>query len=148
MKDIESSNSDCLNSIGIPLYGHPDDVLEDLKLSRDAKRRLLASWASDVNAVADLPTLRQLPDGSIVKLELILDALKVLDGNRDAGSAGKTTRPWQRLPFLRQRTARNWQRFGPHRRDDDDPPPCPASTAKRPKDGGGVAFAVAGAIPA
>jgi hypothetical protein len=130
------------------LYGNPDDVLGDPTLSRDAKRSLLASWASDENSVADIPTLRQLPDGSIVKLELILNALKELDGDRDVGSLGKTARPWKRLPFPRQRMVRSWQRYEARRHDDDDPPPSPAYAARRPKDGGGAAFAVAGAIPA
>jgi len=146
MRDFETSKFDHLNLIGIPLYGHPDDVLGDPRLSREAKRSLLASWASDENAVANLPTLRQLPDGSIIKLELILDALKTLDADRDVGSFGKAVQPWRRPPFPRQRMIRSWQRFGRHRDDDDDPPPCPAYAAGSPKGSGGAAFAVAEAV--
>lgn len=38
----------------------PDDVLKDPHLSLTEKRAILASWASDVSAVQDEPTLRWL----------------------------------------------------------------------------------------
>ncbi len=38
----------------------PDDVLKDPHLSRQEKRAILASWASDASAVQDEPRLRWL----------------------------------------------------------------------------------------
>ncbi len=38
----------------------PDDVLKDPHLTHAEKREILASWASDVSAVQDEPTLRWL----------------------------------------------------------------------------------------
>jgi hypothetical protein len=123
------------------VFGHPYDVVDHPNLSSDEKRALLASWASGANAVPHMPSLRQLPDGSIVKVDDILRALKALDERCDiiAGPGNRTAR-WQ-LPFKRRRGTwpRSWPGHG--RDDDDDPPPCPAAAALRPKDGGGAAFA-------
>ncbi len=41
-------------------FNHPSDVLKDPDLSRDEKRAVLASWASDASAVQDRPTMRWL----------------------------------------------------------------------------------------
>jgi len=88
MNDFHSSSIDTYahNCIEQALFGQPDDVLKDARLSTPEKRRLLASWASDANAIPHLPALRQLPDGSIVRVGEILDALKALgnapDGDR------------------------------------------------------------------
>ena len=60
------------------VFGHPDDVLKDWRLTADEKRCLLAAWACDTNAVPHIPSLRQLPDGSIVNVDEILDALESL----------------------------------------------------------------------
>lgn len=118
------------------IIGDPEMALED-------KRALLASWASDMNAVPHLPWLRQLPDGSIVKLADILRALKALDGP-DAIS------PAERLSFGPKRSnkkkpsLRNLFWLRPIARDgddDDDPPPCPACPGVRPSGRGGPAFA-------
>jgi hypothetical protein len=125
------------------ILGSPDDVLMDSRLTTGEKRCLLASLASDANAVPHLPSLRQLPDGSIVRVDEILHALKALDAAVDAdhakprfilplGQAFK--RRWRSRP-------RHWTRHGRWPPDDDDPPPCPAFAALRPKGGGGAGAA-------
>lgn len=100
------------------------------------RRALLASWASDVNAVDDCPTLRRLPDGSIVGVADILRSLKALDVR-----SGEL--PEQRNSFRprRNKAGRWWFRPKNRNDDDDDPPPCPAYAAVPPKSGGGAAFA-------
>ncbi|MEQ1956076.1 hypothetical protein [Mesorhizobium sp. CN2-181] len=126
------------------VFGQPDDVLNSRHLTREEKRTVLASWASDMHAVPHVPSLRQLPDGSIIKVDDILRALKALDERVDLGSAGGSGVPlWQRS-FKRRRTwdLRKFSRYGRRPDDDDDPPPCPAIAATRPKSGGGAAFAV------
>jgi len=55
----------------LPLFGHPDDLVSDTRLTTEEKRVLLASWASDANALPYVPSLRQLPDGSIIKVDEI-----------------------------------------------------------------------------
>lgn len=123
------------------LFGHPGEVVDDPDLSTHEKRALLASWASDANAVPHVPSPRQLPDGSIVRVDEILRALKALDRGADA-APGQATPLWQR-PFGRRRglALRPWARYGRKPDDDDDPPPCPACAAIPPKRGGGAAFA-------
>lgn len=39
-------------------YDRPEDVVDDPALTTEQKRTLLASWASDAEAVADCPYLR------------------------------------------------------------------------------------------
>lgn len=136
---------------GLPpnVLGSPEDVQNDPNLTNQEKRAVLASWASDANAVPHLPTLRQLPDGSIVRLSDILHALKALDGrgsavqNPDSSHAMLRRWPYNRRGWI----LRNWtrRRRGP---DDDDPPPCPAYAATRPRSGGGAAFAYPEPVPA
>lgn len=133
------------------VFGHPDDVLNDPSLTTQEKRAVLASWASwaswasDANAVPHLPALRQLPDGSIVKLADSLRTLKAPDGAEGTvhPRASGPTLLWQK-PFQRRAWApRNWSRFRRRSDDDDDPPPCPVGAATRPRDSGGGAFACA-----
>jgi hypothetical protein len=123
------------------VLGGPDDVLDDPRLTRDEKRAVLASWASDANAVPHLPSLRQLPDGSIVRVHDILRALKALDGGAETVPARcNLTLLWQR-PRPRKLAPRRWSRYPNRPDDDDDPPPAPAFAAVRPREGGGGAFA-------
>ena len=126
------------------VFGHPDDVLKDRRLTADEKRCLLAAWACDTNAVPHIPSLRQLPDGSIVNVDEILDAMKALDASVEATSSRSGLRLLWRRPFERRRGSklRNWTRFGRWPGDDDDdPPPCPAFAAVKPRAGGGAALA-------
>jgi len=74
------------------VFGHPQQVLEESRLTTAEKRAVLAAWASDANAVPHLQALRQLPDGSIVKLEDIARSESV-------GRAGRA-RPEERILTL------------------------------------------------
>lgn len=124
-------------------FAHPDDVLDDPGLSIQEKRALLACWASDAHAVPHVPLLRQLPDGSIIKVEDILRALKKLDGGDEIGIDDRGRTPICRQSFARRRRfdLRKWSRYYGRSDDDDDPPPSPADAAIRPRSGGGAAFA-------
>ncbi len=128
---------------GHPLFQRPDEVVNDLGLSRAQKRALLASWASDARAVADAPSMRQLEDGSVVEVDEILRALKALDArdNHSHSDSRRAGAPW--LERRRRLALRKWPRIVSRRRrdDDDDPPPCPAFAAIPPRTGGGGAFA-------
>jgi hypothetical protein len=62
------------------IYEHPRDVLADSRLTKDEKRALLASWASDAAAVPSQPRLRRLPGShKLVSIDDILSALDALD---------------------------------------------------------------------
>jgi hypothetical protein len=58
---------------------HPVDVLNHPDMSVGEKRAMLAAWASDACVVVDSPGLRQLPSGTVVELDEIMDALRSLD---------------------------------------------------------------------
>jgi hypothetical protein len=131
------------------LLGHPDDVLKNARLSTHEKRCLLASWASDANAIPHLPSLRQLPDGSIVPVDDIFAALKALDVPAEGHHRQpKGTLNWRQAFKRRKLRSRHWTRFGRWPRDDDDPPPCPAIVARLPRGGGGAAAAEPYIMPA
>lgn len=56
-------------------------------LERSKQREILATWASDANAVPGKPALRRIPGSNrIVSIDTILDALKELDGDGDSRS--------------------------------------------------------------
>ena len=61
-------------------FSHPSEVLADSDLTRNEKRAILASWASDACAVEAMPELRSAPNGSTVKFDDIMQALRELDG--------------------------------------------------------------------
>ena len=78
------------------VFDHPRDVLNDPDLSRQEKRAILSSWASDACAVESMPGLRQPPGVKApVSFDDIVDALRRLDddppprpgGARDAAQA-------------------------------------------------------------
>jgi hypothetical protein len=60
-------------------FGHPSEVLNDLDLTIDEKRAILASWASDACAIEASPDLRAGRKGSPVRFDDIMDALRMLD---------------------------------------------------------------------
>ena len=60
-------------------FSRPIEVVSDPMMSKGAKRALLASWASDIRAVENRPSLRRLDDGTELQIDEILDALKALD---------------------------------------------------------------------
>jgi hypothetical protein len=63
------------------VFAHPDDVLAAANLSREEKRAILASWASNAWAVESAPALRHCPGllGRYVPLDAVLGALRSLD---------------------------------------------------------------------
>jgi hypothetical protein len=63
-----------------PLRLPPDDILDDPRLTVEAKRAILADWASDARVVSGSPGLRQLDSGAIVEVDTILSALSRIDG--------------------------------------------------------------------
>jgi len=59
------------------------EVLNDASMTNAEKRETLASWASDARALNDLPALRRLDNGAVIRLEDILKALRKLDDDDD-----------------------------------------------------------------
>lgn len=66
-------------------FAHPGDVVRDRDLTLNEKRAILASWASDACALEAAPELREIPGGSKVRFDDIMDALRELD--REANEA-------------------------------------------------------------
>ena len=119
----------------------PLDVVQDPDMSIEAKRSLLASWASDARAVPNCPALRRLDDGNLVLIDDVLDAIKLLDRHPTAGTHpnGNRVAPLRRGHW--SRLARRW-RGNRDDDDDDDPPTAPAAIAPRyPITGGTLAVA-------
>ncbi len=108
-------------------FMHPSEVVSDLQLTQAEKREVLASWASDARAVPDAPSLRQLGNGAVVRVDDILRALQLLDDGKvfehaTPGPLRRFAGVHVRLPTrLKSALRRNWSD------DDDDPPPCPAT---------------------
>ncbi len=62
------------------VFSHPAEVVRYPSLTREEKRAILASWASDACAVEAAPTLRRLPGASEpVRVDDVLAALRALD---------------------------------------------------------------------
>jgi hypothetical protein len=61
-------------------FSNPKQVLADPDLTTNEKRAILASWASDACAVEAMPELRSAPNGSTVKFDDVMQALRELDG--------------------------------------------------------------------
>ena len=62
------------------VFDHPRDVLNDPDLTREEKRAILSSWASDACAVEEMPWLRHPPGAKApVSFDEIVDALRSLD---------------------------------------------------------------------
>ena len=71
------------------VFEHPRDVLNDPDLSRQEKRAILSSWASDACAVESMPGLRHAPGGKVpVTFDDIVDALRSLDDGPDRPRPG------------------------------------------------------------
>jgi hypothetical protein len=65
-------------------YSSPSDVLDDAALSRNEKRVILSSWASDMYAVDSHPFLREIPGiAAPMRVSDILAALRQLDDEVD-----------------------------------------------------------------
>lgn len=68
-------------------FNHPRDVLEAAYISKDEKRAILASWASDIFAIESAPALRFYPGtDKAVSYDEIIDALKTLDKDGEANT--------------------------------------------------------------
>ncbi len=71
-------------SRSIPSYLDPFNVAQHPSLEPEVKRAILASWASDKNAVENQPAMRKPPDmEGPVSIDDILDAMRTLDRQRD-----------------------------------------------------------------
>jgi hypothetical protein len=131
---IDNASSEPSLSLAAALM-HPDDVMSNLQLTQAQKREILAAWASDARAVRDLPALRQLDNGAIVRVDDVLRALSALDHNLRFGHhASGLFRP---LVQRQRRHPVSWREIAARRRsrddDGDDPPPCPAIIARPPR---------------
>jgi hypothetical protein len=60
-------------------FNQPSEVVEDPNLTLNEKRAILASWASDACAIEAAPELRARPQGTPVRFEDIMEALRTLD---------------------------------------------------------------------
>ncbi|MGE3987304.1 hypothetical protein [Pseudorhodoplanes sp.] len=60
-------------------FSHPSEVVRDPDLTLNEKRAILASWASDACALEAAPELREIPGGTRVRFEEIMECLRDLD---------------------------------------------------------------------
>jgi len=97
-------------------FAHPRDVVADPDLTRNEKRAILASWASDACAVEAAPALRCVPGSDrAVSVDAVLDALSELDkASPDSGAAGRFRRDTRRhrIEEFRSRRARTGENSG------------------------------------
>jgi hypothetical protein len=78
MRGLEFELDHLLNPAAV--FEHPRDVLKDPDLTRQEKRAILSSWASDACAVESAPALRHPPGAKApVSFDDIVDALRSLD---------------------------------------------------------------------
>jgi hypothetical protein len=110
-------------------WASPFYIVDHPTLPAPEKRSLLASWASDIRAVPNYPSLRQLDDGRFVHIDDVLDALKRLDGGGPEPSRSERVEPRPARQGHWSRLSRIWRR----RRDDDDDDPPPAVAADIPR---------------
>jgi hypothetical protein len=86
-------------------FAHPTDVVRDPDLTLNEKRAILASWASDACALEAAPDLREVPGGTRVRFDDIMDALRELDRQTKEAMPGIA-------PALRKRRFRGLLRRG------------------------------------
>lgn len=103
------------------------DVLGHPTMSAEAKRALLASWASDIHAIPNFPGVRRLDDGSLASLAEILQALRALDGSGEAYWENGSSAPGPLAERRRQQRSR--YRLSTRWPHDDDPPPRPVAAS-------------------
>ena len=86
-------------------FAHPVDVVRDPDLTLNEKRAILASWASDACALEAAPELREVPGGTRVRFEDIMDALRDLDRQASDALPGaeRTLRKRRLRGLLRRR---------------------------------------------
>lgn len=101
-------------------FDSPADVLSDPDLTRNEKRAILASWASDACAVEANPALRLAPAGKVVPFDKIADALRQLDRPPPT-----VARRLDRSSIFSQRSRAIWRRPAPRKPE----PPRPDNAA-------------------
>jgi hypothetical protein len=107
------------------VFAHPDEVLSDGELNIEDKRALLASWVSDAFSIENSPSLRQLKNGAVVRVDDIMEALKSLDEpRREAAFAISQS-------FARRASRPMARRRNRSPQDDEEPPP-PTAGARIP----------------
>jgi hypothetical protein len=75
-------------------FVHPRDVVAAPRLSREEKRAILSSWASDACAVESSPAFRKPPGASApVSFDEIIDALRSLDDDEPPPRPGGSAMP-------------------------------------------------------
>jgi uncharacterized protein YbjT (DUF2867 family) len=99
MRGFEFELDQLLNPAAV--FDHPRDVLNDADLTRQEKRAILSSWASDACAVESAPALRRPPGAtSPMSFDDIVDALRSLDDDptppRPGGIPMRFRRRWRR----------------------------------------------------
>src|SRR5215217_5764943 len=99
MRGLEFELDHLLNPASV--YDYPRDVLQDPDLTRQEKRAILSSWASDACAVDSAPALRHPPGAKApVSFDDIVDALRSLDDDptppRPGGHSVRLRRWWRR----------------------------------------------------
>ena len=105
MRGLEFELDRVLNPAAI--FNHPREVLSDPDLTREEKRAILSSWASDACAVESSPTLRQPPGANTpVTFDEIVDALRALDDDPNPPRPGGVP--------MRLRRAQRRRRGSPH----------------------------------
>jgi hypothetical protein len=87
-------------------FAHPSEVVRDPDLTLNEKRAILASWASDACALEAAPELREIPGGTRVRFEQIMDALRDLDrqANDAMPGAARSLRKRRLRALLRRGT--------------------------------------------
>jgi hypothetical protein len=86
-------------------FAHPGDVARDPDLSLNEKRAILASWASDACALEAAPEFREIPGGTRVRFDEIMECLRELDRQANEAMPGAT-------PKMRKRRLRGLLRGG------------------------------------
>lgn len=81
------------------VFNHPRDVLNDVDLTRQEKRAILSSWASDACAVESAPHLRHPPGAAApVTFDEVVEALRHLDDDptppKPGGAAARRRPRW------------------------------------------------------
>lgn len=98
MRGLEFELDHLLNPAAV--FEHPREVLRDADLTKQEKRAILSSWASDACAVESAPGLRLPPGGKApVGFDEIVDALRSLDDDpppRPGGVPMRLRRRWRR----------------------------------------------------
>ena len=85
-------------------FAHPTDVVRDADLTLNEKRAILASWASDACAVEAAPDLRAGRNGTLVRWDDIMDALRLLDAEAaKSGIPARSRSRWRRPNWRRTR---------------------------------------------